>query len=94
MQTGLSQRRYRAEWGKSTLEKLCNFVRFCAVLSLRFFVAGGDDIHLSESVGDCRVRTVKNYSYPYLTFVTLSVLGGIFLFIWWRNDVYRITYLY
>lgn len=41
-------------------------------------MAGGDDIHLSESVGDCRVRTVKNYSYPYLTFVTLSVLGGFF----------------
>ncbi|EOV7419405.1 TPA: hypothetical protein ACV8DF_003648 [Escherichia coli] len=80
MQTGLSQRRYRAEWGKSTLEKLCNFVRFCAVLILRFFVAGGDDIHLSESVGDCRVRTMKNYSYPYLTFVTLSVLGGDFSF--------------
>lgn len=69
-------------------------MRFCAVLILRFFVAGGDDNHLSESVVYCRVRTVKNYSYPYLTFVTLSVLGGIFLFIWWRNDVYRITYLY
>ncbi|EJF2866661.1 hypothetical protein M8E74_002447 [Escherichia coli] len=36
---------------------------------------------------------MKKDSYPYLICMTVSVLGIIFLFYWWRADIYRITYL-
>ncbi len=37
---------------------------------------------------------MRKYSYPYLFFVTLSSLGAIFLFYWWKVTIYRATFLY
>lgn len=37
---------------------------------------------------------MRKYSYPYLFFVTVSSLGAIFLFYWWKVTIYRATFLY
>ena len=37
---------------------------------------------------------MRKYSYPYLFIVTVSSLGAIFLFYWWKVTIYRATFLY
>ncbi|MEW0280057.1 hypothetical protein AB0W07_19220, partial [Escherichia coli] len=50
-------------------------------------------VNLSGSGKILWALNMKKDSYPYLICMTVSGLIFIFLFFWWRADIYRVTFL-
>lgn len=50
-------------------------------------------VNLSGSGKISWALNMKKDSYPYLICMTVSGLIFIFLFFWWRADIYRVTFL-
>lgn len=81
-----------AERAKIHAKNLRNFVYYCAV---------SNELFSAQKMDGKFVRVRKNFmgakhekdSYPYLICMTVSGLIFIFLFFWWRADIYRVTFL-
>ena len=81
-----------AERAKIHAKNLRNFVYYCAV-SNELFSAQKWMVNLSGSGKILWALNMKKDSYPYLICMTVSGLIFIFLFFWWRADIYRVTFL-
>lgn len=66
-----------------------------------YYCAVSNALFSAQKIGGKFVRVMKNFmgakhekdSYPYLICMTVSGLIFIFLFFWWRADIYRVTFL-
>lgn len=81
-----------AERAKIHAKNLRNFVYYCAV-SNELFSAQKMDGKFVRAGKILWALNMKKDSYPYLICMTVSGLIFIFLFFWWRADIYRVTFL-
>lgn len=66
-----------------------------------YYCAVSNELFSAQKMDGKFVRVRKNFmgakhekdSYPYLICMTVSGLIFIFLFFWWRADIYRVTFL-
>lgn len=81
-----------AERAKIHAKNLRNFVYYCAVSNELFSAQkmGGKFVRAGKILW---ALNMKKDSYPYLICMTVSGLIFIFLFFWWRADIYRVTFL-